>query len=229
MRLLSATKQILPWGLCLFLSVWAASGQTRINDKDLENLMRNLKDDANSFRSPFSSALKKSSIRKTSQAKDAENLAASFEKQTESLLNNFKETKQGDANLSAVQSTAQQLGTVVSRYQLGPQVETRWDKIQSELQQVLSAYGVSPSSQAYDNPRGITPAPGPSSNRAGSCTQAVGAERAERLVKECLLVSPATRPPCNAQNSCVLIIDEIKRSCGMLDPRDAPAFCNEYK
>jgi len=38
--------------------------QSRINDKDLENLMRNLKDDAISFRSPFVSALKKSSIRR---------------------------------------------------------------------------------------------------------------------------------------------------------------------
>ncbi|MBV9224955.1 MAG: hypothetical protein JOY85_13040, partial [Acidobacteriaceae bacterium] len=172
MKLLLMPKRTVLAGLCSLLTALVVSGQTRINDKDLENLMRNLKDDAKSFRSPFSSALKKSSIRKTSQAKDAENLAASFEKQTEALLNNFKETKQGDANLSTVQSTAQQLGTVVSRYQLGPQVETRWDKIQSELQQVLSAYGVSPSSQAYDNPRGITPAPGPSSNSAGSCTQA---------------------------------------------------------
>jgi len=229
MRLLSTTRQILLWGLCLLLSIWAASGQTRINDKDLENLMRNLKEDAKSFRSPFSSALKKSSIRKTSQAKNAENLAASFEKQTEALLNNFKETKQGDANLSAVQSTAQQLGTAVSSYQLSPQVETRWDKIQTELQQVLSAYGMNPSSQAYDNPRGITPVPGPNSNTTGSCSQAVGAERAARLVQECLQVSPATRPPCNAQNSCVLIIDEIKRGCALLDPRNAPAFCNEYK
>ena len=229
MKLLSVNRRTLLGGLCLLLSVWAASGQTRINDKDLENLMRNLREDAKSFRPPFSSALKKSSIRKTSQAQNAENLAALFEKQSEALLNNFKETKKGDANLSAVQSTAQQLGTIVSNYQLGPQVGTRWDKIQTELQQVLSAYGVSPSDRAFDNPRGITPVPGPGSNNVGSCTQAVGAERADRLVQECLRVSPATHPPCNAQNSCVLIIDEIKRGCAMLDPRDAPAFCNEYK
>jgi hypothetical protein len=41
----------------------------------------------------FVSGLKKSTIRKTSQAKDAERLAQLFEKQTASLLTNFKQTR----------------------------------------------------------------------------------------------------------------------------------------
>ena len=227
MKILSITKRTVLAGLCSLLAVLAASSQTRINDKDLENLMRNLKDDAKSFRPSFDSALKKSTIRKTSQAKDAENLAALFEKQTEALLNNFKQTKKGDANLSAVQGTSRQLGAIVKNYLLNSQVAARWDKIQVELQQVLSAYGLNPPDSALENPRGITPGPDPGSN-AGACSQAVGRERAQRLVQECLEVSPATHPPCNAQNSCVLIIDEIKRSCALLG-NGAPAFCSEYR
>ena len=226
MKAMPTARRLLLFGLCSVLATLPSHAQSRINDKDLENLMRNLRDDAKSFRSPFSSGLKKSTIRKTSQAKEAENLAALFEKQTEALLTNFKQTKKGDANLTAVQSSAQQLGTVVSSYQLGPQVTTRWDKIQSELGQVLTAYGVTSPDTGYGNPRGITASPGSS---AGTCAQGVGQQRADRLVQECLQVSPATHPPCNAQNSCVLIIDEIKRGCALLDPRDRPAFCNEYK
>jgi hypothetical protein len=68
--------------------------------------------------------------------------------------------------------------------------------------------------------------------RAGApgrtCTEAVGAQRAEQLAKQCLEVSPATHPPCNAQNTCGLITDEIKRSCQLLG-HDAPGFCNEYR
>jgi hypothetical protein len=61
-----------------------------------------------------------------------------------------------------------------------------------------------------------------------TCLKAVGKARADQLVKQCLQVSPATRPPCNAENSCDLITDEIRRSCALLG-RDAPAFCGGYK
>jgi hypothetical protein len=225
MILRSATRRVILLGLSSSLLVSFLYGQTRINDKDLENLMRNLRDDAKSFRSPFSSGLKKSTIRKTSQAKDAEKLAASFEKQTEALLDEFKKSKKGDAQLSVLQSSAERLGAIVNSNHLGGEVTTRWNKIDTEMQQVLSAFGIIAPTTAYGNPWGITPV----TNSGSSCTQAVGSERAERFVHECLQVSPATHPPCNAQNSCVLIIDEIKRGCALLGPRDAPAFCNEYK
>lgn len=64
---------------------------------------------------------------------------------------------------------------------------------------------------------------------APACVQAVGPEKSKLLVGRCLAVSPATHPPCNAQNACALIIGEIKRSCSLLDERSAPAFCSEYR
>jgi hypothetical protein len=61
-----------------------------------------------------------------------------------------------------------------------------------------------------------------------SCSKRMGKARAETLVKQCLQVSPATHPPCNAANSCELIEDEIRRSCALLGV-DAPSFCGGYK
>jgi len=57
-----------------------------------------------------------------------------------------------------------------------------------------------------------------------SCAKSVGKQVANELVRRCLQVSPATHPPCNAQNSCKLIEDEIQRGCGLLGEK-APAFC----
>ena len=57
-----------------------------------------------------------------------------------------------------------------------------------------------------------------------ACSQSVGAEQAKRYVEQCLEVSPATHPPCNAANACTLIQDEIRRGCTILG-KDAPAFC----
>ncbi|UFN51034.1 hypothetical protein LPC08_10695 [Roseomonas sp. OT10] len=43
-------------------------------------------------------------------------------------------------------------------------------------------------------------------------------------MKQCIQVSPATRPPCNDANPCALILDEIARGCGMY-PAPVPAYC----
>jgi hypothetical protein len=62
---------------------------------------------------------------------------------------------------------------------------------------------------------------------AESCRETLGAASARRLVDQCLDVSQATHPPCNADNACDLITDEIRRGCqGMRD--DAPRYCEQY-
>jgi len=82
---------------------------------------------------------------------------------------------------------------------------------------------------------GGAPAPGAASGSTDSgkaqdqsCLKQAGKAHSDQLVKQCLQVSPATHPPCNAANSCELIEDEIRRSCALLG-RDAPAFCGGYK
>jgi hypothetical protein len=62
---------------------------------------------------------------------------------------------------------------------------------------------------------------------AQSCKEEVGSREAQQYVDQCLEVSPATRPPCNAENPCQLIWDEIARGCAMLG-NDAPEYCSEY-
>lgn len=56
------------------------------------------------------------------------------------------------------------------------------------------------------------------------CAREIGEQRAQRLVRQCLMVSTASRPPCNVENSCALIRSEIARGCGMAG-EDAPRFC----
>ena len=60
--------------------------------------------------------------------------------------------------------------------------------------------------------------------RVTSCRQSIGAARASTLVRQCIQVSPATHPPCNDQNPCEMITDEIRRGCGMY-PSPVPSFC----
>lgn len=60
----------------------------------------------------------------------------------------------------------------------------------------------------------------------GACLSEIGKAASDRLVERCLMVSPATHPPCNAANSCRMIQDEIDRSCAMYGPDEKkPAEC----
>ncbi|GAA0729485.1 hypothetical protein GCM10009106_07710 [Sphingomonas japonica] len=55
-----------------------------------------------------------------------------------------------------------------------------------------------------------------------SCASERGQPAADRLARLCRSVSPATRPPCNAANSCALIEDEIARGCALFDDAADP-------
>ncbi len=198
-----------------------ANAQGRLSDKDIENLMGNVKDDVKSFKPMFNSAIGKSSIRKTSREKEAKNLVASLEKKTEAMRDTFRRTKKAEGNVQDVVSTAQQIDNLIYSVQLSPQTTSHWEKIRGEISQISAAFGMR-------NPfsRGIGSA-GPAVSNGLPCNQAVGAAEANRLVEQCLAVSPGTHPPCNAQNSCQLIVDEIRRGCNLIG-QGAPGFCSEY-
>jgi hypothetical protein len=55
-----------------------------------------------------------------------------------------------------------------------------------------------------------------------SCAVDIGAVAAANHVKMCRNVSPASHPPCNAENSCAMIEEEIARSCALFDGKGAP-------
>ncbi|WP_242912463.1 hypothetical protein [Brevundimonas pishanensis] len=58
-----------------------------------------------------------------------------------------------------------------------------------------------------------------------TCREERGDEAAQALVRRCIAVSPATRPPCNVANPCQMIENEIKRGCDFFGPDEKPAEC----
>jgi len=59
------------------------------------------------------------------------------------------------------------------------------------------------------------------------CRDTVGAAQAAVYVRDCVAVATETHPPCNAQNSCELIVSHnIFRCAGLGD--GAPKFCAAY-
>ena len=141
--------------VALLLSVFAgttARAQSRIDDKDLARLMQNVKDDAQPFRKSLASALKKSTIRGTSQEKDAQQLGNTFVKQSESALDTFKKKHTADDQVAAMVDTAGQIDHLVNSLSLNPVVTQQWEKLRTELHQVAAAFNVQDPYQARPGP-----------------------------------------------------------------------------
>lgn len=49
-----------------------------------------------------------------------------------------------------------------------------------------------------------------------SCARQMGEQRATLLAKQCRQVSGATHPPCNASNSCAMMVEHVTDSCSLL-------------
>lgn len=115
------------------LLVQPSSAQQRMSDKDIENTMKNLKEDSKRFQSSFNSAISKSTIRKTSQEKDAKNLVKSFQTQTQTMLDVFQHTKKAETTLPGVLSTGRQIDGILSSVSLGGAAPSDWAKCKAEL------------------------------------------------------------------------------------------------
>jgi hypothetical protein len=131
---------LLTVALLLMVGTLSAAAQDRLSDKDVANMMNNLKNDAKNFRPVWNKALSKSTIRKTSREKDARTLATQFQNQTEGMLRQFQSNKTADQSLPLVQQTARSIEQVKSDVSLGPVVDQQWTKIRTELDQIAQAF-----------------------------------------------------------------------------------------
>jgi hypothetical protein len=67
----------------------------------------------------------------------------------------------------------------------------------------------------------------PAEASSTSCTLDQGSDGAMELVRRCMAVSTASHPPCNPENPCQLIQDEIDRACAAYKPGETkPAECS---
>lgn len=96
---------------------------------------------------------------------------------------------------------------------------------EGKADEVVSANAVAPVADAPDNgvaAQSPLPASVAQSAEPLSCAADIGAAAAAKRVAVCRNVSPATRPPCHAANSCAMIEDEIARSCALFDGKGEP-------
>ena len=125
-----------------FLMISRASGQERLDDKDVEQMMKNLNSDAKKFRSMFDAALSKSTIRKTGEEKDAKTFAEAFQNQTKNMADNFKQTRKADPYLEASMDAAKQIDSVFKSVQLDSDTTAQWARIKTQLSRLGQVFHI---------------------------------------------------------------------------------------
>lgn len=124
------------------LLVQPSFAQQRMSDHDIENLMKNLKEDTKRFQSAFNSSIGKSTIRKTSQEKDAKAEVQQFRNQVERMLDVFQDKHKADDTLPGVMATSKQIDDTFKNVQLGGSAVSTWAKCKSELNILATQFNV---------------------------------------------------------------------------------------
>ena len=125
-----------------FTSALPVKAQNRLSDKDLEQRIKNMNSDIKKFRSMFNSSVSKTSIRKTSQAKDAKTLVQNFQNASNSLYEKFKRTKKPDPYLQNCLDLSSQIDNVFQSTQFDPDTLAQWQKIKPQLRDIAAAFNM---------------------------------------------------------------------------------------
>jgi hypothetical protein len=121
-------------------SVRPAHAQDRMSDKDLEQRIKNMDSDIKTFRSAFNSGVGKTSIRKTTQEKDAKTLVQNFQNQSKSLYDKFKKTRKTDPYLQNLLDSSNQIDKLLQSTQFDSATVGQWQKIKPQLKDIAVAF-----------------------------------------------------------------------------------------
>jgi hypothetical protein len=130
--------------IAVAINLVSAQTPARMNDKDLERLMKNVHEDAKRFSESFKKAVARSSIRKTSRQKEAERLADRFVSQTEGMAKKFGDKKKADETLPVVYQSVGEIDKLVKELSLQGAALADWNKVTAELDQVSQQFSYTP-------------------------------------------------------------------------------------
>ena len=134
------------------LSVVARSQDApyRLNDKQVQRVMKQLKKDSERFRKSLDSSLDKSRLNGTNREDDINGFVKDYEKATERLYDRFKDNKSVGADVEAVLDGAAQIdqfmtrrsGEFMRRNSQRGRAERDWAAVRQDLRQLAEAYNV---------------------------------------------------------------------------------------
>ena len=123
----------------------AARGQDapyRLNDKQVQAVMKQLKKDTAKFRKSLDSSLDKSRLDGTKREDNINSFMANYEKATEHLYDRFKDNKSVSGDVEAVLDGAARIDEIMTRRSQTEKAERDWAAVRQDLRRLAEAYNV---------------------------------------------------------------------------------------
>ena len=145
---------------CVSLALLATNSQAqivgqpyRLNDKEVEKIIRRIEQQSDHFRSSLDSALDKSRFNGSNREDDINSFIKDFYEQTKHLRNRFDKHQSASADVEAVLDRAARIDNFMSRNRLTSKAQDDWSTLKSNLDELASAYNVSGRWGGYRNER----------------------------------------------------------------------------
>jgi len=115
----------------------------RINDKEVEKIIRRIEQQSDRFRSSLDSALDRSRFNGTRREDDINSFIKDFYEQTKRLRHQFDSHKSAAPDVQAVLERASRIDEFMSRNRLSGKAQDDWSTLKTYLDELASAYNVS--------------------------------------------------------------------------------------
>jgi hypothetical protein len=114
----------------------------RINDKEVERIIRNLERQSDSFRASLDSALDRSRLDGTRREDDINSLVREFYAETKRLRDHFNDHKSTGADVQTVLERAARIDQFLLRHPLTTRTQNDWAAVKASLDELAQAYNV---------------------------------------------------------------------------------------
>lgn len=146
--------------LCAALLVSTANAQVigqpyRLNDKEVERMIRNIEHQSDRFRSSVDSSLDKSRLNGTNREDDINSFIKDFYEQTKRLRDRFDKHHSASGDVEAVLDRAARIDDFMRRNRLSSKAQDEWSTLKNNLDELASAYNVSWRWDGYNAAPGI--------------------------------------------------------------------------
>ena len=115
----------------------------RLNDKEVEKIIKRIEQQSDNFRSSLDEALDKSRFNGTNREDDINSFIKDYYEQTKRLRDRFDKHNSASADVEAVLDRAARLDDFMRRNRLSSKAQDNWSTLKSNLDELASAYNVS--------------------------------------------------------------------------------------
>jgi hypothetical protein len=115
----------------------------RVNDKEVERIIRRIEQQSDRFRSSLDSALDKSRFNGSHREDDINSFVKAYYEQTKRLRDHFNHHNSAGADVQAVLDSAARIDEFMSRNRLSSRAEDDWVTLKHNLDELASVYNVS--------------------------------------------------------------------------------------